>query len=94
MAFDDAKGGELRMPLVRKARAEEMEFVRSRDIYSYSTVNERLSRTGRPPIGTNWVDTNKGDDDNPKYCSRLVATEVRRPWSEKWFAATPPTEAL
>ena len=50
--------------------------------------------TGKPPIGTKWVDTNKGDDHAPKYRSRLVATEVRKPWSDKWFAATPPLEAL
>ena len=93
-AFDDAKGGELKVPLVRAARAEEMEFVRSRDIYSYSTTEECHARTGRPPVGTKWVDTNKGDDLRPNYRSRLVATEVRKPWSEKWFAATPPIEAL
>ena len=94
VAYDDAKGGELSVPLVRKAREEEMEFVRSRQIYSYSTVSECRARTGQPPIGTKWVDTNKGDDQRPKYRSRLVATEVRKPWSDKWFAATPPIEAL
>ena len=40
------------------------------------------------------MDTNKGDDAQPNYRSRLVATEVRKPWSDKWFAATPPIEAL
>ena len=94
VAYDDAKGGELQVPLVREARQEEMRFVRDRNIYSYSTVKECLAETGRAPVGTKWVDTNKGDDQNPKYRSRLVATEVRKPWSEKWFAATPPIEAL
>merc|ERR1711940_256262 len=63
-------------------------------MYSYASIDERRNKTGRNPIGTKWVDTNKGDDANPKYRSRLVATEVRKPWSEKWFAATPPVEAL
>ena len=36
----------------------------------------------------------KPKNKNPKHRSRLVATEVRKPWSEKWFAATPPIEAL
>ena len=41
-----------------------------------------------------WVDTNKGDDAHPLVRSRLVAMEFRRPGIEKWFAATPPIEAL
>ena len=94
VAYDDAKGGTLHMPPLRKARDEEMEFVKSRNIYSYASVKDCVEKTGRNPIGTKWVDTNKGDDQNPKYRSRLVATEVRKPWSEKWFAATPPVEAL
>ena len=93
-AFDDAKGGSLDVKLVRAARAEEMEFVKERQIYEYASVKECLRRTGRPPVGTKWVDTNKGDDEHPQYRSRLVATEVRKPWSDKWFAATPPLEAL
>ena len=71
-----------------------MVFVKERQIYEYASVKECLARTGRPPVGTKWVDTNKGDDQNPQYRSRLVATEVRKPWSDKWFAATPPLEAL
>ena len=93
-AFDDAKGGKLDMKLVRTARAEEMAFVKERQVYEYASTKKCHERTGRPPVGTKWVDTNKGDDQNPQYRSRLVATEVRKPWSEKWFAATPPLETL
>ena len=45
------------------------------------------------PIGTRWVDVNKGDDANPEYSSRLVAQEIKRDNREDLFAATPPLEA-
>ena len=40
------------------------------------------------------MDTNNGDDTTPAYRSRLVAMECRKPWKQKWFAATPPIETL
>merc|ERR1712240_1000759 len=49
--------------------------------------------TGAPPIGTRWVDVNKGDDGNPEYRSRLVAREINTSKREDLFAATPPIEA-
>ena len=45
------------------------------------------------PIGTRWVDVNKGDDQNPDYRSRLVAQEINDHKREDLFAATPPLEA-
>ena len=94
VAFDDAKGGSLPVPLVREARKVEMQFVKDRDLYEYRPVSECLSKTGAPPVSTKWVDTNKGDDNNPAIRSRLVAMECRKPWKQRWFAATPPIETL
>ena len=74
-AFDDAKGGPLPLPLVREEWKVEMQFVKDRDIYEYRPTSECLAKTGRPPIGTKWVDMNKGDDDEPFVRSRLVAME-------------------
>ena len=54
VAFDDAKCGELQIPLVRTARAEEMKFVKSRNIYDYSTVNECHAKTGLRQSVLNW----------------------------------------
>ena len=45
-------------------------------------------------MNVKWVDTNKGDDAQPLVRSRLVAMEFRRSWISKWFAATPPIEAV
>ena len=94
MAYDDAKGGTLFVPLVRDARKVEMQFVKDRDLYEYKPISECRAKTGQPTIDTKWVDTNKSDDTTPAYRSRLVAMEYRKPWKHKWFAATPPIETL
>ena len=50
--------------------------------------------TGKGPIGTRWIDINKGDEVNPEHRSRLVAQQVKYISGEKnIFAATPPLEA-
>ena len=48
---------------------------------------------GKGPIGTRWIDTNKGDDEDPEYRSRIVAQEVNTEKRIDLFAATPPLEA-
>ena len=53
-----------------------------------------LAETGKRPIGTRWVDTNKGDKLNPKIRSRLVAQEINRSNMPELFAATPPLEFI
>ena len=94
VAFDDAKGGSLPVPLVREARKVEMQFVKDRDLYEYKPVSECFAKTGHPPVNTKWVDINKGDDKVPAIRFRLVAMECRKLWKQKWFAATPPIETL
>ena len=49
---------------------------------------------GARVIGTRWVSCNKGDADNPDIRCRLVCQEVNTYDSDKFFAATPPLEAL
>ena len=94
MAFDDAKGGSLPVPLVREARKVEMQFVKDRDLYEYKPVSECFAKTGHPPVNTKLVDINKGDDNVRAIRFRLVAMEFRKRWKQKWFAATPPIETL
>ena len=84
----------LLLPLVREARKVEMQFVKDREFYEYKPTSECFAKTGRLPIGSKSVDTNKGDDNTPFVYSRLVAMECRKPWSETCFAATPPIETL
>ena len=53
-----------------------------------------LATTGGKIIGTMWIDTNKGDADNPNVRFRLVGKEIRTGSDDALFARTPPLEAL
>ena len=88
---DDISGKELNGELVRAARAEEMAEFRKHGVYRKVPISECLRVTGKPPIGTRWIDINKGDEENPDYRSRLVAQELKRDKSLELFAATPPS---
>ena len=91
--WDDLSGKELSPRLVKEARMEEMREVNKHNVYIKVPIEECWANTGRDPIGTRWVDVNKGDDVNPEYRSRLVAQEIKRDTREDLFAATPPLEA-
>ena len=60
--WDDVRGGWLETDRIKKAREEEMKFVRQRKVYDRMPWQEALQKTGKPPIKLRWVDTNKGDD--------------------------------
>ena len=62
-------------------------------MYEKVPTEECWRETGAAPIGTRWVDVNKGDDSKPEYRSRLVAKEIKTNKREDLFAATPPLEA-
>ena len=61
-AWDDVKHKPLIVKEVRKARADEMGYVKHHQVYDYASIAECKRKTGAPPIDTKWVDTNKGDD--------------------------------
>ena len=95
-AWDDVKGGELSVQDVKKARKEEVEYMIKRKIWRVVPTAECWRKTGRPPIGTRWVDTNKGSTDKPDVRCRLVARDFKVKTDkdrEDLFAATPPVEA-
>ena len=45
-------------------------------------------------ITVKWLDTNKGDRDNPDYRSRLVGREYNDNKVDTLYASTPPLDAL
>ena len=61
--------------------------------YDKVPIEEAWRISGKGPIGSRWIDINKGDDEHPEYRSRLVAKEINRSPSDDMFAATPPLEA-
>ena len=64
------------------------------EVYKKVPIEDCWNATGAAPIGTRWVDVNKGDERNPEYRSRLVAKEIKTSKREDLFAATPPLEAM
>ena len=90
---DDMSGKPLRADLVQVARGEEMAKFGQNEVYTKVPISECVAVTGKQPIGSRWIDINKGDEAVPNYRSRLVAKEIRRGPNEEMFAATPPLEA-
>ena len=92
--YDDMSGKKLDGSQVQLARTEEMEEVKKHKVYVKVPIQQCYDETGKAPIGTRWVDINKGDDVNIEYRSRLVAQELKKySVAEDLFAATPPLEA-
>jgi hypothetical protein len=92
--YDDMSGDYLPKELVVAARRLEMDFFWQKNVYDKVPIAEAWDRTGKAPIPVKWVDTNKGDSQNPEVRSRLVAKEFNRYKDNELYAATPPLEAL
>ena len=92
--WDDVSGEQLDTELSIAARKDEIEAIHSMGVYVKVPIAQCLAETGRRPVGTRWVDTNKGDLTNPKVRCRLVAQEVAIGKIPELFAATPPIEYI
>ena len=88
--FDDVSGKWLDTKLVIAARKEEMDVFRQHKVYSKVPISQCISETGKRPIGTRWVDVNKGDRVSPKHRSRLIAQELATHKQPELSAAAPP----
>eukprot|EP00959_Pyramimonas_sp_CCMP1952_P124333 2599543-Pyramimonas_sp.AAC.1 len=60
-AWDDVTGNEPDPQLTVKARQEEMEQFRKHKVYEKVKEEVCWQITGKAPIGTRWIDINKGD---------------------------------
>ena len=89
---DDLSGKPLRSDLVIKARQEEIDTFNQFPVYTKVPLEDAYHFTGKGPIGTMWIDVNKGDDLEPEYRCRLVAKEIKRKHDDAFVAATPPLE--
>jgi len=101
MFVDDVNGGILPTEEVKKARQKEMDYLHKQGVYKVVPIEECFTETGRKPIGVRWIDTNKGDPDNPNFRSRLVVREIKaakKPEEQLpanlLFSSTPPLEAM
>ena len=92
--FNDVTDKPLPPKLVMKTRAEELKYFNDMGVYENATLDEGRRSTGIMPIGTRWIDINKGESVKPNYRSRLVAKEFKVDIRPELVAATPPTECL
>ena len=93
-AWDDVKGRELDARMVEEARREEVRYIHKSKLYTKVPRARCYEVTGKAPIKSGWIDTNKGDQGSPNYRSRWVGKEYNNGPGEDLFAATPPIEAL
>eukprot|EP00435_Cladocopium_sp_Y103_P017560 s3853_g4.t1 len=89
---DEVSGKPLQSSMVHAARQEELEYARRYDVWTVVPISEAWHNTWAGPIGSPWIDINKGDEQRPRYRSRLVIQEVRTNDIEAIFAATPPLD--
>ena len=82
--------------LVHEARRKELEYFASKGVWVKLPRQECFKATGKSPISVRWVDVNKGDDEHPRYRSRLVARQLKALEGAdcQYFAPSPPLEAL
>jgi hypothetical protein len=92
--FDEITGAVLPPKLVQQARAEEIKFMLDWGVWERVPIADCWRETGRAPIGSKWVDVNKGDAVRPLIRSRFVVKEIATYKSDDFFAATPPLEAF
>jgi hypothetical protein len=92
--FDEITGATLPPDLVRQARAEEIKFMLNWGVWKKALITDCWRETGRAPIGSKWVDVNKGDAAKPLIRSRFVVKEIATYKTDEFFAATPPLESF
>ena len=80
------------------ARQTELDFFKRLNTWSVRLVSECLSKTGRNPIPSRWIDHDKGGGLTVDIRSRFVACETKRVSSigvgdiAAVFSATPPLD--
>ena len=73
-AWDDANNKALNPTMVKKAREEEMKYIHSKNVWAKMSKEEAV-KLGYKIVATRWIDTDKGDEQNPNYRSRLAGKE-------------------
>ena len=74
-----AEDGEQEFDLVQQGRREEFEYTKERlQMFEFGSLQEAMSRVGKAPTTTKWVDrTKKGDDGKEFVRCRMVARDFK-----------------
>ena len=96
--WDNISGEELPKELVQKARQEEVEWIRSIQLYDKVPRAEALQKN-ITPLKIRWVEVNKGDRASYNVRSRLVGKELKAKTkgsllAHELFSAMPPWEMV
>ena len=92
--WNDVKGGWLDPVLIRKAREEEMQYVKKHAVYEKVPMSQRWQETEKNPIKTGWADTNKGTSECTNMRPRWVAKEYNIGPKPDLFSTTSPLEGF
>jgi len=95
--WDDVNGGILEPNLTAAARKEELDWVEKGKVMDIVPMQQCYDETGRGPETLRWIDTNKGDSQNPRVRSRIVVREHKGRTqldAVARFSSMPPLEAL
>lgn len=65
VAWDDVFGATLDPSEVRRAREEEIKYVRNMELYEKVAIEQCYAKIGKAPISRRWIDINKEDQTNP-----------------------------
>ena len=76
--FDEMTGERHKPDLVHKAMEEELAWVKRQGVYEKVPIAQCYDETGRRPVTLKCVHVNKGDEEYPRYRSRLVVREIRK----------------
>ena len=76
-AWDDVRDKPIDVKKVQEARMEEINYMKSKGIWTEVDVSECRPKTGRSPVTVRWVYTNKGSEQQPIIRSRLVARDFK-----------------
>ena len=92
--FIEVSGKALETSKVMAAHAGEIDYAIRYNVWTLVPTQEAWDVTGAGPVGSRWIDINKGDTERPNYRSRLVIQEVRHSGVGAIFAATPPLGSI
>ena len=72
-----SRAGPLDPHEVKAARQKEIQYLWDMEVYACSIEAESRTPTGRNPVGLEWIDTNKGSAEAPRYRSRFGGAPQR-----------------
>ena len=84
----------------QKRKSKRPDRLHKQEVYLPVPIEQCFEETGKPPIKTRWLDTNKGDPSHPNFRSRLVKDikAAKRPEDQLpanfLFSSTPRLEAM